>query len=307
MSILITGGAGFQGSHLAKRLVEEGYDVVILSTDSESAEKNVAAIGAPVTWVRGSITDEEVVDKTVRNCDIVYHLAAHIHVDQSITNPRATVAVNVLGTLNVLEAVRKYNRRLIHVSSCEAYGAIKEGDSSMDEAYELRPYSPYAASKAAVDRLCFAYVKTYDLDITIIRPFNVFGERQKDGPGGALIPILVSRALSGEPLRVYGTGEQKRDYIYISDLVDAYMLVLNSKDTKGEVYNFGTGVATSVMDIATYIAKKLDATVEHVQARPGEVFNFIANIEKAKRLGFTPKVSIWEGIDRYIAWKKSTL
>ncbi|HAZ28795.1 MAG TPA: dTDP-glucose 4,6-dehydratase [Candidatus Magasanikbacteria bacterium] len=306
MSILITGGAGFQGSHLAERLIHEGHHVTILGTDSERAEKNIAAIGGPVTWIRGSITDQEIVEKTVRNCDTVIHLAAHIHVDESIKNPRATVEVNVMGTLNVLEAARKYGKRLIHGSSCEVYGAMKEGDASMDETYELRPFSPYAASKAAVDRLCFAYVKTYDMDIAIVRPFNVFGERQKDGPGGALIPILVSRALEGEPLTIYGDGEQKRDYIYISDLIDAYVLVLRTPNLKGQVINFGTGSATSIKDIATYIGKKLNAPIIHGPARPGEVSNFVANIEKAKHLGFSPKISIWEGIDRYIAWKTQT-
>lgn len=303
-TVLITGGAGFQGSHLTERLTKEDHEVIILNTDSPHVQRNIQSVREKVKLIHGSITDKEIVNKTVRNSDTIIHLAAHIHVDESIQDPRSTVEVNINGTLNVLEAARKYGKRLIHISSCEVYGALKPGDESIDEEYELRPFSPYASSKAAADRLCFAYYKTYDLNITIIRPFNVFGERQKEGSGGALIPILVARALNDEPLKVYGTGEQKRDYMYISDLIDAYMLVFNNQNLKGEIVNFGTGQATAVIDIVKYIAGELGATIEYAPPRPGEVTQFVANIEKAKRLGFTPKISIWDGIDKYIEWRK---
>ena len=142
------------------------------------------------------------------------------------------------------------------------------------------------------------------MDVAIVRPFNIFGEGQKEGQFGALIPILVKRALKGENLQVFGSGSQTRDYLYIDDLVRAYELVLNSKNTAGEVFNFGTGIETSVKDIAEYIAKKMGVSVEYAQSRPGEVSRFCADVTKAKNMGFVPRYNIWEGIDKYVEWRK---
>lgn len=307
MNILITGGAGFQGSHLAKRLIDKGHKVTILNTDSPLAIQNLKSkkIHNKVNWVRGSITDKEIVTKTARNCDVVFHLAARIHVDESIHDPVSTIEVNVLGTTNVLEAVRHYGRRMIHASTSEVYGSVKEGYKAINEEHELRPQSPYAASKAAADRICYAYYKTYGIDVTIVRPFNIFGEGQKEGQGGALIPILVKRAMDGLPLQIYGKGDQTRDYTYISDLVEAYMLIFESSGLAGEVINFGTGEETKVVDIVQYIAGKFNIPVEHLPPRPGEVARLKVDFSKAQKLlGFKPQVNVWQGIDRYIRWRK---
>ena len=178
----------------------------------KQATGSVRDIRDDITIVWGSVTDSEIVEKTVRDQDVVFHLAARINVDESIKAPRSFLEVNVFGTYNVLEAVRRHECRLIHASTCEVYG---ESDTNLAaESHSLEPHSPYAASKAGADRLCFAYWRTYQTEVTIVRPCNIFGPGQKSGVGGALIPIFVERGLSNQPLLVFGTGEQRREYMF---------------------------------------------------------------------------------------------
>lgn len=305
MKILITGGTGFQGSHLVEYLLTKGHEVTTLNTWSEETEKNSASFKNRVNFIWGSVTDGEITDKSVREKEVVFHLAGRINVDESIKHPSEHITANIVGTYNVLEAVRKNNNRLMHISSCESYGGSSQ---PIDETCELNPQSPYAATKAAGDRLCYAYHRTYGIRVVIIRPFNVFGERQKEGAGGAVIPIFVAKALRGEPLTVFGTGEQKRDYMYISDLIRAYGLLLEKPEINGAAINFGTGKETSIKSIAQYIAQKLGVGINYESSRPGEVAGLICNYSKAKKLlGWEPKVSVWQGIDRYIAWRRNDL
>ena len=307
MKILITGGAGFQGSHLAEFLLNKGHSVSILNTYSERAKNNLQSVLGMVNLIWGSVTDRETVDKSVRGHDVVFHLAGHINVDESLADPLIFIEANILGTYNVLEAVRKYQNRLILASTCEVYGDghdLNEG-GILNETAEMKPNSPYAASKAGADRLAHSYYKSFDLNVTIVRPFNIFGERQKDGQFGALIPILVSKAIRGEDLVVFGDGNATRDYSYISDIIRAYGMVLDNNDRlRGKVINFASGENAATKDIARYIANKFNVKVAHGPARPGEVMRFPADISLAKSLGHAPQVSLWEGIDRYVDWAK---
>lgn len=307
MRIVITGGAGFQGSHLAEALLAKGHEVTVINTFTEEKLRNIESFKDKVRVVFGSITDPVLIEKTLKGHDVVFHLAANINVDQSLKDPKSFIDVNVMGTFNVLEQVRANGMRMIHASTCEVYGDghdLADGEL-LDETAELKPNSPYAASKAAADRLCYAYFKSYGVNVTIVRPFNIYGERQKNGTFGALIPILVKKAMIGEKLTVFGDGSATRDYLHVSDLVRAYELVLSTAGLEGKSINFGSGVNTSVKDIAHYIGKHFDAEVKHGPARPGEVTRFPADISYAKSLGFVPEVGIWEGIDRYIAWAKA--
>jgi nucleoside-diphosphate-sugar epimerase len=256
--------------------------------------------------VFGSVTDWELVSKTARDHDVVFHLAANINVDKSLDDPRSFLETNVMGTYHVLQAAREYGSRIIFASTCEVYGDghTLAPDALLDETAELRPNSPYAASKAAADRLCYSYYRSHGLDVTMVRPFNIFGERQKSGAFGALIPILVRRAIAGQDLTVFGDGSATLDYLHVSDVIEAYRLVLESPNLTGRAINFASGTNTSVRDIAEYIAAKFSARVVQGPARPGEVTRFPASIALAKSIGFAPKVGIWQGIDRYIEWAK---
>jgi len=307
MKILITGGAGFQGSHLAESLLKKKHQVSILNTYSEIAVKNLSSISDKVNVIWGSVTDKETVEKSVRGHDVVFHLAARINVDESLQDPGAFVSVNVLGTYNVLEAVRKNGNRLILASSCEVYGdghSLKKGEK-LSERAELKPNSPYAASKAAADRMAYSYFKSFGTDVTIVRPFNIYGERQKNGTFGALIPILVAKAMRGEDLTVFGDGSAERDYTHISDLVRAYEIVLSQHEAmRGKTINFANGESVSVKDIAAYVAKKFGVNIINGPVRPGEVQRFPADITLAKSFGYAPKVDVWNGIERYIKWAK---
>ena len=307
MKILITGGGGFKGSHLAEALIKLGHEVSILSTYSLLSKANLANILDKVNLVWGSVTDKEIVDKSVRGQDVVFHFAGHINVDESLQDPLVFLQANVFGTYNILEAIRKYNNRLIIASTCEVYGDGHDLSEHgiLNETAEMKPNSPYAASKAAADRLCHSYYKSFNTNVTIVRPFNIFGERQKSGLFGALVPIMVAKAMHGEDLVVFGDGNSHRDYSYISDTIKAYIIVLNNEDKlRGKSINFASGENTAIKDITQYIAKKFGVKVIHGPARPGEVERFPADISLAKSLGYSPTVSIWEGIDRYIEWAK---
>jgi dTDP-glucose 4,6-dehydratase len=303
MRVLVTGGAGFQGSHLVARWIQAGHDVTILNTFSEMAELATTRSASDARVIWGSVTDKEIVRKTARNQDVIVHLAARISVDESIADPESILEVNVMGTFNILESVRETGARLIYASTCEAYGYAPP---PITEHSEFSPHSPYAASKAAADRLCYAYYKTYGIDVTIVRPCNIYGEGQKADQGGAVIPTMVGRGLAGQPVSIHGDGSQRREYMHVSDLASAYDLLLGSTGLSGEVFNVGSGETISIRHIAEIVADQLGAQIEYHDSRPGEVQGFGLESSKAKKLGFSPKVRFEEGLPRYIEWRKKT-
>lgn len=301
MKILVVGGGGFQGSHMVERWLDAGHDITVMSTWSERTIENIRDFEKDIRIVWGSITDREIVDKTVRDHDVVVALAARINVDESIGSPTDVTVVNVLGTQHILDAAVRHGARVIYGSSCEAYGSAMP--QPVTEESGLMPHSPYGASKAGADRMCYAYHKTYGLDVTILRPCNIYGERQKDGVGGALIAILTKRALEGKPLMIFGEGHQSREYMNVDDLVTAYDLVLNRSDLAGATLNVGTGETISVKEIAEFIAEKMSGKIEYGPARPGEIETFLLDSTKIRNLGFEPVVKFWDGIDRYVDWR----
>lgn len=316
LKILITGGAGFQGSHLAEMLIQRGHTVSLLNTPSEESMRNLRFISKTVGFhpdvIWGSVTDDEIVSKAVREKDLVLHLAARINVDESLKNARAFVAVNIFGTYNILEAACQAGAEVIYASSCEIYGQsakpsvenIEMNPQQIAEKIQFDPHSPYAATKLAADRLCYAYFKSFGLPVVIVRPFNLFGERQKEEGFGAVIPIFVKRGMEGKPLLVHGDGSQQRDYTYISDLMEAYRLVIENKNRLwGEAINFASGRKTAIRDIAQYISEHFKVPIEYTRERPGQVEEFTADISKAEKLGFKAKVGIQEGLKQYIRWR----
>lgn len=316
MRILVTGGAGFQGSHLSRALLERGHRVAILNTWSQQSEGNVRRFElgeAALVW--GSVTDPQTVDKTVRDHDVVCHLAANVHVDESRGDPRSFLDANVTGTYHVLEACRRRRTPLLHVSTCEVYGgcgfcpqvAECPRPRLIRESCPLKPQSPYAASKAGAEALVFAYGVTYEMRSAIARPGNVFGPGQRCGVRGAVIPRFIRQALAGQDLTVYGSGGQGRDFVYVADLVRAYLLLvelLAGDRPLWRVVNVGTGASTSVNEIARAVCEATGnrSRIVHVDRRPGEVAGFELDGSRMKGLGFELQAGFADGLTRTIQW-----
>ena len=310
MKILITGGAGFIGSHLCDKYTKNGDTVLCLDNFMNGNLMNIRHLlnYRNFKLINGDIRDFDLLEKMMRDVDAVFHLAAQIHVDRSIIEPKLTYEINVLGTQNILEVARMYDvEKVIHASTSEVYGSAQY--APMDEKHPLNAPHPYGASKIAADRMCYAYIETYGMNICIMRPFNLYGPRQKDSGYGGAISLFTKRVLSNMPPIIYGDGEQTRDYTYIDDIVDAYDLILNNKPIR-EPINFGTGKEIKIIDLANEIielcGKKGNINPVHVEPRPGEVKRLIANISKAKGLlGWKPNYTIEEGLKKFIDWYKN--
>jgi UDP-glucose 4-epimerase len=305
--VLITGGAGFIGSHLAESLVQNGFQVRVLDDFSNGKMLNIKGLFNYPSFqlIRGSVTNQEIVTKATSGVDYIFHMAAQTHVDRSIVEPKQTFEVNTFGTLNILNAaMQNHTKLVVFASTSEVYGSAKQ--VPMDEDHPLNPASPYAASKAAADRLCFSYYYTYQLPVVIVRCFNTYGPRQNDVGYAAAIPKFMLSAIQNLPPKIYGDGKQTRDYMYVKDAVNAYRLVLKSnKKLLGKAINFGTGKEITILGLANRILKMCGNEISpvHVPARNGEVRRLCANIGLAqKELGFAPKYTLDEGLQEYIAW-----
>ena len=321
-TVLITGGAGFIGSHLAADLLSKGYQVLVLDDMSRTGWENIRALynhGDRFCFVKGDVRDSALVHNVVAGADYVFHLAAQVHWEESINYPTESFAVNTQGTINVLEAVRRnfvtHNpvRLLVYASSSEVYGTAKFVPMSEDHPFD--PQSPYAAGKAAADRLCSAYHHVYRVPVVIVRQFNTYGPLQRVKGYSAVVPIFVDRILRNRPPIIYGDGNQAKDFHYIDDLIKAYELVMsNSERLIGHAVNFGTGVETTINELASRIVKvaaerlkrpnlEKELTPVHAPERPGAVKRFVADVSLAKKLlGWEPQISLREGLERYVAW-----
>jgi UDP-glucose 4-epimerase len=311
MKMLITGGAGFIGSHLCEKYVKDGHTVLCLDNFMNGNLMNIRHLlnYRNFKLINGDIRDFDLLEKIMPGVDAVFHLAAQIHVDRSIVEPKLTYEINVLGTQNVLEAARMYDvKKVIHTSTSEVYGPAQY--APMDESHPLDAPHPYGASKIAADRMCYAYIQTYGMDIDIMRLFNTFGSKQKDSGYGGAISIFVKRVLSGVPPIIYGDGSQTRDYTYIEDIVSAFDSVSNYHELIAEPINFGTGKEVSIVDLANEIIKVCgkEGKIEpvHVEPRPGEVQRLLAKASKARELlGWKPKYTLEDGLEKFINWYKN--
>jgi len=324
--LLITGGLGFQGCHLALAWAAQGREVTILNTPSLRARSTASRMrDANVGGIRivyGSVNDPEIVEKVVPGHDAVVHLAAWASVDVSLNRPRPALAVNALGTATLLDQILAVGARGVRVlvaSSCEVYGSAerrltpagREERTPMpqDESTPMLPRSPYAASKAAADRLAYAYAVSYGMNLSILRPSNVYGPGQRAGAGGAVIPTLTRAALTGEPLTLSGGGGQSREWLHVDDVVSAYTILLDRVSGEaGEVFNFGSGETRTIREIAVRLSQLSPSTgsrLQDVLARPADVTAFLLNSERARRvLGWAPTVKFDEGLERYVEWAR---
>jgi len=303
--VLVTGGAGFIGSHLVDALLarDDGTRVTVLDalTYAGSLENLTEHEGDPrFTFVRGDVADEATVAPLVAAADRVIHAAAESHVDRSIAGPRAFLATNVLGTFAVLEACRANGTPLLLVSTDEVYGAGAEG-TSFAEDDPPRPRSPYAASKAAAELLADAYRATYGLAVTTVRGTNAFGPRQFPEK---VIPVYALAALDGRPLPVYGVGEQRREWLPVEDWVDACLLVAD-RGEPGTTYNVGGGTELANLELARRVcalAGAPEALISFVEDRPGHDFRYGLTWDRLAALGWSPRVAFGDALAATVRW-----
>jgi len=302
---LVTGGAGFIGSHLCEKLTAEGHQVICLDNFYNGNLNNIRGLfnHKNFYFVEDDILNFEKLKELARECDHVFHLAAQIHVEKSILRPDETLRINLQGTKNLLDICTQYkNISMTMASSAEVYG---ESEGEHTERSPLNPQSPYAASKVAAESLCVSYHHTYGTNVRVVRNFNTFGIRQKSSGYGSVIAIFVRRALDGKPLIVYGTGEQTRDYQYIEDAVNGY--VVAQTIPSGEIINTGVGEDFTINNIAQMVVEIAgsDSSIVHMDPRPGEVMKLRSNVDKINGYGHVNKFSLRAGLEKYIHWVKT--
>lgn len=302
--VLVTGGAGFIGSHLVDALLaDRGVRVTVLDALTYAGSLENLAMHAEhprFRFVRGDVADPVAVGELVGQADRVIHAAAESHVDRSIEGPGEFVRTNVLGTQIVLDACRDHARPLLLVSTDEVYGQGTAG-SSFAESDPAAPRSPYAASKAAAELIARAYHVTYGVPVTIVRGTNAYGPRQN--PEKA-IPVFTTAALDGRALPVYDAGEQRREWLYVSDWVRACLVVME-RGEPGGTYNIGSGTELANLDLARRICALTGAdpaSIAFVEARPGHDFRYGLDDARLRGLGWAPEVAFDEGLARTVAW-----
>ncbi len=296
--ILITGGAGFVGSHLADRLAPEN-DVTVLDNLLTGKLENLAKSKEKIRFIRGDIRDAKTVKDIISGgIDVVFHLAACTSVIGSIADPLLDMDTNVRGTLTVLEACRGSKiKRLVYTSSAAVYGDVK--NLPVDKDTPLNPASPYAVSKMTAEKYCVTYQKVYGVPAAAVRCFNIYGPRQSTGAYANAISIFLGNINRGEPLTIYGDGEQTRDLIYIDDAVTGCLSVAATPCAVGGVFNIASGTATSINRLARIILKVTGKSppVNHAPARAGEIRHSLAGVTKASKvLGYRARVDLETGI-----------
>jgi UDP-glucose 4-epimerase len=303
---LITGGAGFIGSHLAETLSAEGHSVWILDNFHTGRRQNLAAIRNRVEIMKGDVRDRRAVQAAVKGADYVLHQAALVSVTQSLEKPGETLAVNLNGTLTVLQAARKAGvRRVVLASSCAVYG---DGRIPAREDQAPAPLSPYAVSKLAAESLAVSFYHSYGFPVVCLRYFNVFGPRQDPrSPYSGVIAIFTARAAAGKPVVIYGDGKQTRDFVYVADVVAANRLACTAEGAAGRAVNIGTGRGRSLLDLRAEI-NALSATplqTTFAEARPGDIYHSRSDPSRARRLlGFRAQTDFRAGLRRTLEWQR---
>jgi len=308
--ILVTGAAGFIGSNLTDTLLEKGAHVIGLDNLFNGRMENlgVALQNPNFTFHKADIRDSGFLLEVCEDINIIYHQAAFTSVPQSIKMPITCNEVNVGGTLNILNAARVRDvEAIIFASSSSVYGDTPTLPKRED--MSLIPISPYGAAKLACEKYLYAYFKVYGLNTIALRYFNVYGPRQKDSTYSGVIPIWLGRIYRNENPIVFGDGEQRRDFTYIKDVVDANLLAGAAKNISGEVFNIGASSPITVNKLAVIMKEvcgKEHLGVDYTDPRPGDIRDSFADIVKAKRvLKFEPKFNIQSGLEAYIEWSKS--
>ena len=303
--VTVTGGAGFIGSNLAQALLARGRRVTILDDLSSGYRQNLDELAA-AEFIEASILDDEPLHRAVAGADTVFHLAASVGNKRSIEHPVLDSEINVIGTLKVLEAARKAGvRKLVYSSSAGIFGELKKIPVAED--HPIAPESPYGASKLAGEKLALAYSSLYELEVVALRYFNVYGRNQRFDAYGNVIPIFVFQMLRGEPITIFGDGEQTRDFIHVRDVVAANLRAAEARGVEG-AFNLGSEERITINHLAQLVARKVpDATaIGYGPVRPGDVLHSLADTRAAaEAFGFSPRVKIEEGLTEYVAWARA--
>lgn len=304
MTALVTGGGGFIGAHLTKRLLREGRAVRVLDNFATGHRANLEDVIGEIELIEGDLQSYERVHNAVRGCDLVFHLGALPSVPRSVQDPLTSNATNVTGTLNVLLAARDEGvRRVVYASSSSVYGAGAE--LPKHEGMPALPIAPYAVSKLAGEGYCRAFHEVYGLETVSLRYFNVFGPGQDPrSQYAAVIPNFIAAVLEDRPPIVHGDGEQSRDFTYVDNAVEANLLAADAEGAAGQAFNVACGERTSLNEIVAQLAALTGREIEPVNtdARPGDVRHSLADIDSARTiLGYDPTVTFEEGLRRTYA------
>ena len=297
MKYLITGGAGFIGSHIARALLEQGADVRVLDNFSSGKRENLKGLNVEI--LEGDLRDASTVTRAVRGVEVIFHEAAFVSVPESMEKPQECLDVNVTGTSMLFEAARKAGvRRVVIASSAAVYG---DSDAMpLVENTPLMQLSPYAVSKRIDEMYAELFTNQFGLEVAALRYFNVYGPRQRpDSMYAAAVPIFIRRMLDNKPITVYGDGGQTRDLINVRDVVQANLLASQHPAAPGQIFNVCTGVETRILDLLDILYKLFPNAPKHIHAetRAGDIYRSIGTPKKIKdTLGFDPKVTLAEGL-----------
>jgi UDP-glucose 4-epimerase len=309
MKVLVTGGAGFIGSHVVDKLMLDGHDVVVLDNLYSGNMINIKhhLNESRFRFVEGDMRKALAVEKAIEGVDAVIHAAAIVSVPLSIENPVLTNEVNVLGTLNLLEAsIKTKVKRFVYVSSCAVYGDAAK--LPINEDSPVRPLSPYASSKLAAEEHCTFFFENHGLETVRLRYFNVYGPRQAASEYAGVMVKFLERIRRDQPPVIFGDGEQTRDFVYVKDVVEATLLALNRDGVAGNLFNIGTGEVVTInklCDVFLELTGKKHLKPIFKDAKPGEVRHSQGDITKAtKLLGYSPKVPLKSGVREFINWSE---
>jgi UDP-glucose 4-epimerase len=305
LQVLVTGGAGFIGSNLVRRLLEDGCAVTILDNFLSGYRENLSGL-SDARFVEGDIRDEQSVADAITGAEVVFHLAASVGNKRSIDNPVSDAEINLIGTIRVLEACRRQGvRKIVTSSSAGVFGELKT--LPIREDHPVEPDTPYGASKLAEEKVCLAYAKLYEIEAVCLRYFNVYGPNQRFDAYGNVIPIFAFQMLRGEPLTIFGDGEQTRDFVNVRDVVQANMKAAESRGISG-AFNIGSGGRITINELVRLLgeASGITPAVQHGPPRPGDVRHSLADIAAVREaIGFQPDVPLEEGLAEYMAWAAS--
>ncbi len=307
MNALVTGGAGFIGSSVVRELLANGHNVTVVDNLSSGYKSNIE--GLDVEFVEGDILDKGLIDNLCKGKDVVFHLAASVGRQRSIDNPVLDAQINLIGTTNVLESMRHHKvGRIVYSSSAAIFGELKS--TVIDENHPQEADCPYGVTKLAAEKQILAYSGLFGFTAICLRYFNVFGLRQRFDAYGNVIPIFANNAYKGIPLKIFGDGEQTRDFICSSDIAKINYLAGTKKDLTTCVINLGSGITITINELAKMVKDYTGTASEiiHLPERIGDVRHCKADITKLKTLlGYTPSVDFKGDLHKYLDWFKSDM